>query len=62
MFKCSCYLDLRQTLINNATETNVNFLLLNDIDKLRHFFETHFICDTKYIVGAMKRRKSVHNN
>ena len=33
LFNCSCYQDLIQTLIYKATETNANFLLLNEIKK-----------------------------
>ena len=42
-FKCPCYYDLRLSLINKATETKANFLLLNDVEKLRHVVENHFI-------------------
>ena len=59
LFNCSCYQDLRQTLIYKATKTKANFLLLNDVEKLNHVVENHFICVAKFIVDAMKRRKSL---
>ena len=61
-FKCACYHDLRQSLIDIATETKSNFLLLNDVEKLRHVVENHFINVAKFIVDAMQRRKSVLHN
>ena len=62
LFKCACYHDLRQSLIDKATETKSNFLLLNDVEKLRHVVENHFINVAKFIVDAMQRRKSVLYN
>ena len=62
LFKCSCYQDLRQTLISKATETKSNFLMLNDFEKLRHVVDNHFIYVAKFIVNAMKRRKSLLYN
>ena len=62
LFKCACYHDLRQSLIDKATETKSNFLLLNDVEKLRHVVENHFIYVAKFIVDAMQRRKSVLYN
>ena len=62
LFNCSCYQDLRQTLIYKATETKANFLLLNDVEKLKHVVENHFIYVAKFIVDAMKRRKSLLYN
>ena len=58
-FKCPCYHDLRQSLIDKASETKSNFLLLNDVEKLRYIVENHFIYVAKFIVDAMQRRKSV---
>ena len=62
LFNCSCYQDLRQTLIYKATETNANFLLLNDVEKLKHVVENYSIYVAKFIVDAMKRRKSLLYN
>ena len=62
LFKSACYHDLRQSLIDKATETKSNFLLLNDVEKLRHVVENHFIYVAKFIVDAMQRRKSVLYN
>ena len=62
LFKCACYHDLRQSLIDKATETKSFFLLLNDVEKLRHVVENHFIYVAKFIVDAMQRRKSVLYN
>ena len=56
LFKYSCYHDLRQSLINKATEAKANFLLLNDVEKLRYVVENHFIYVAKFIVDAMPRR------
>ena len=55
LFKCACYHDLRQPLIDKATETKSNFLLLNDVEKLMHVVENHFIYVAKFIVDAMQR-------
>ena len=55
MFKCECYHDLRQSLIDKATETKSTFLLLNDVEKLRHVVENHFFYVVKFIVDAMQR-------
>ena len=62
LFKCACYHDLRQSLTDKATETKSNFLLLNDVEKLRHFVINHFIYAAKFTVDAMQRRKSVLYN
>ena len=43
MFKCSCYHDLRQSQLKKATETKASCLLFNDVEKLRHVVENHFI-------------------
>ena len=59
LFKCSWYHDLRQSLINKATETKANFLLLNDVEKFGHVFENHFIYVAKFIVDAMQRITAV---
>ena len=61
LFKCACYHDLRQSLIDKATETKSIFLLLNDVEKLRHVVENHFIYVAKFIVDAMQRRKSAYS-
>ena len=50
LFKCSCYHDLRQSLINKATETKANFLLINDVEKLRYVVENHFIYIAKLLL------------
>ena len=55
LFKYACYHDLRQSLIDEATDTNSNFLLLNVVEK-------HFIYVAKFIVDAMQQRKSVLYN
>ena len=62
LFKCSCYHDLRKSLINEVAETKSNFFVLNDVEKLRHVVENHFIHVAKFIVDAMQRRKSVLYN
>ena len=59
MFKCPCYHDLRQSPINKATVTKANFLLLNDVEELRHVVDNHSIYVAKFIIDAMQRRKSV---
>ena len=46
--------DLRQTLIYKATETKADFLLLNDVEKLKRVVENHCIYVAKFIVDAMK--------
>ena len=55
----ACCHDLRGFLNNKPTETKANFLLLNDIENLRHVVENHFIYVAKFVVDAVQRRKSV---
>ena len=62
LFKCTCHHDLRQSLIYKATETKTHLLLLNDVEKLKHVVENHFIYVANFIVDAMKRRKSILYN
>ena len=59
LFRCSCYHALRQTLLNKATEIKA-FLLLNYVEKLRMLLKNIYVA--KFIVDAIKRRKSVLNN
>ena len=59
LFKCPCYDDLRQTLINKACETETNFMSLNDFEKLRYVVERHYVYLAKFLVSAMYRRKSL---
>ena len=61
LFRFSFYHALRQTLLNKATEIKT-FFLWNYVEKLRHVVEKHFIYVAKFIVDAMKRRKSVLYN
>ena len=59
LFKCPCYDDLRQTLINKACETETNFMSLNDFEKLRYVVERHYVYLAKFLVSVMYRRKSL---
>ena len=53
---------LRQTLIYKSTEIKADLMLLNDVEKLKHVVENHFIYVAKFIVDAMKRRKPILYN
>ena len=62
LLRCTCYNYLRRLLTKKAIELRGDFSTLTDSQKLVYLIQNYYVCNAKYIVAAMNKRKlSLYN-